>query len=202
MNDQDIRESQEKMIHAWAHNPQADAQVERLIGTVPGRWGRMTPLCRALIVEVGRLLQEKNIVSAGQRCNDLGKTAGLIGATRKGSLHTDLAFIDSMTSGAGLASPALFGYTLPNIPLAEAASQFGLTGPVYAIFAGDKPLTVAQREARCILSVDPRIDFIIACEFDYYSLTPAAGLPASRLRITLTLEDRDAYSHPHISAVE
>jgi len=40
----------------------------------------------------------------------------------------------------------LFSYTLPNIPLAEAAIQYGLTGPVFCIISDD-PYNDALLEA-------------------------------------------------------
>jgi len=72
-----------------------------------------------------------------------------------------------MEDCAGLASPALFGYTLPNIPLAEAAGQFGLTGPVYAFFDIIHPLEKAKLEARQLLTYHPELSFMLACEFDH-----------------------------------
>lgn len=143
-------------------------RVKDLLGEIPGRWGRMTPLSRLLIVETAQALYENAILARGQRFCDLGKNVGLLGATRRGSLHTDLAFIGTMGEGAGLASPALFGYTLPNIPLAEAAVAFGLTGPVYALFDNETPLKSAESEARLLLMMQKDLDLMLACEFDHY----------------------------------
>jgi hypothetical protein len=142
--------------------------VKDLLGEVPNRWGRMNPLSRLLIIETARALYENAIISRGQRLSDQGVKAGLIGATRRGSLHTDQAFITTMAEGHGLASPALFGYTLPNIPLAEAAVAFGLTGPVYALFDTVTPFESAESEARLHLMLQQNLDFMIACEFDHY----------------------------------
>jgi 3-oxoacyl-(acyl-carrier-protein) synthase len=154
--------------YSWAFNDQADDDSVAVLGTVPGRWGRMTPLCRLLLVKIGLLLQEKHIMEKGQKCSDLGLKVGLIGGTRRGSLHTDQAFIRTMENGPGLASPALFGYTLPNIPLAEAASQFGLIGPVYALLEASKPLDSAISEAKRLLLSQKELSFMLACEFDHY----------------------------------
>jgi hypothetical protein len=142
--------------------------IVALLGVLPTRWGRMTPLSRMLIIETARVLQGQGILAPGQKFSDLNRIVGLIGGTKRGSLHTDQAFVETMTEGPGLASPALFGYTLANIPLAEAAVVHGLTGPVYAIFDTLCPLESAQKEARRLLGLQKNLDLMLACEFDYY----------------------------------
>ncbi|CAG36583.1 beta-ketoacyl synthase N-terminal-like domain-containing protein [Desulfotalea psychrophila] len=147
---------------------QADEQVKGLLGSIPPRWGRMSPLSRLLIVELAQLLQEQDLLMPGERLDGKGLNVGLIGASRRGSLFTDRAFVDSMDENSTLASPALFGYTLANIPLAEAALTFGLTGPVYALFADGQPLPTAKKEAQLLLQMQAGIDMMFACEFDHY----------------------------------
>ncbi len=155
--------------YPWAFSDQAGDDIVAALGTIPGRWGRMTPLCRLLIVKIALLLQENGVVERGERCCECGLSAGLVGGTRKGSLHTDLDFIQTMKNGPGLASPALFGYTLPNIPLAEAAGHHGLVGPVYALLDTENPLASAVDEAEMLLRAGRDLSFIVACEFDYYT---------------------------------
>ena len=181
--------------NAWALSAEVDARIGEVLGVIPGRWGRMTPLSRLLIVEVGRVLQGRGILRPGLKCSECGLQAGLIGGTRRGSLHTDLAFIESMKAGPGLASPALFGYTLPNIPLAEAASHYGLIGPVYAVFDEASPLTVAEREARLLLNMQQELSLMLACEFDHY----AGSDGEEELSVTLTLIEQNADSYPGLS---
>ena len=164
-------------------NDRPAKSIEILLGSIPGRWGRMTPLSRLLIVETARILQHHGILACGQRLSDMGKKVGLIGGTRRGSLHTDLAFITTMAAGPGLASPALFGYTLANIPLAEAAVAHGLTGPVYAVFDAETPLKSAQDEAHRLLSMQNDLDLMLACEFDHYEHTGQQ----EELSVTLTV---------------
>ncbi len=153
--------------YSWAFSDQADDNIVAVLGNVPRRWGRMTPICRVLIVDLGKFLWEKGILTQGQKCSDLGMKVGLIGGTRRGSFHTDKAFISTLHNGSGLASPALFGYTLPNIPLAEAAVYYGLVGPVYALLDSKKPLESAVCEAERLLSVQKELSFMLACEFDH-----------------------------------
>jgi hypothetical protein len=157
-----------KIDYSWAFKDQADASIINVLGNIPNRWGRMTPLSRLLIVETGRFFQEKGLLARGQRCDEQGKIVGLIGGTRKGSLHTDSAFLATMEGGPGLASPALFGYTLPNIPLAEVASHYGLIGPVYAIFDSHNPFKSAEREARRLMAMQKDLSMMLACEFDHF----------------------------------
>lgn len=146
-------------------------EVSALLGEVPGRWGRMPLLSRLLIVEAGRALQKAKIMKCGERLCDLGYNVGMIGVTSRGSLYTDQAFRGTMDGGLGLASPALFGYTLPNIPLAEAAVVFGLTGPVYALFEeSEDKFKLAKDEAVRLLTMQQRLDYMLACEFDHYLL--------------------------------
>ncbi|WP_457577492.1 beta-ketoacyl synthase N-terminal-like domain-containing protein [Desulfomarina sp.] len=163
---------------------QADESVSDLLGKVPGRWGRMTPLCRLLILETARLLQNRGLLECGHRFSDSGRRVGLIGGTKRGSLYTDLAFIRSMEEG--LASPALFGYTLPNIPLAETAVAFGLTGPVFAVFDQKTPLEKAELEANRFLESDRSLELMLACCFDHYH----TGNGQEEISVNLTVVEK------------
>lgn len=158
--------------HDWFFLDTPPDDLLPVIGRVPPRWGRMTPLSRMLVAEMGRLLREEGLLPEGGNCFAGGSQAGLIGCCRRGSLQTDLDFIASMKRGVGLASPALFGYTLPNTPLAEAAGHYGLVGPVYAVLADCNPFDVAVLEASEILKAMTDLDFMIAGSFDHI---PASG---------------------------
>ncbi len=153
-------------IYAFAD--QVDKKVEDILVTIPSRWGRMPPLSRAVVVEAGKTLQQNNILPSGSNRDEARKTIGLIGGTRYGSLTTDLAFTETLKNNIALASPAIFGYTLANIPLAEAANQFNLTGPVYAVIDHKNPFTKASKEARRLLATQNNLDLMLACEFDSY----------------------------------
>lgn len=153
----------------WALTGELDKPRAQLLGKLPGRWGRMTPMSRLMIFEVGSLLQRNGIVSSHSMRVEESVTIGIVGATNRGCLHTDEAFLDTMNLGPGLASPALFGYTLPNIALAEAASHYGLVGPVYALFDEVQPLATAVLEAQLLLAAQESLERMIACEFDHYS---------------------------------
>lgn len=178
--------------YTYAYNDQVDEKVIPLIGEIPKRWGRMDPLSRILIVEVGRLLIDRGVIKSGQKCSEVEMTVGLVGATRRGCLQTDYDFLATMEDGAGLASPALFGYTLPNIPLAEAAGQFGLTGPVYAIFETVDPLEKAEREARQLLSYHPELSFMLACEFDH--VEAQEGVKSPLINLTIVENNNESYT--------
>ncbi len=154
------------MTDAFAYLAQDEPDQETLavIGFTPKRWGRMDRFSRLAVVEVGRALR-----LAGLLRDEPGKiivtgSGGLIGASRSGSLATDLAFAQTMAGGLNLASPTLFSYTLPNIALAEAASHYGLTGPVYSLFSGDP--TEVESEAARWLDETPGPDFMVAGSLD------------------------------------
>ncbi len=149
---------------------EAGQELTSLVGSVPRRWGRMNRLSRLLLVETALLLADEGFL-AGEKLSDSGITAGLIGVSRRGSLVTDYDFLATMEAGAGFASPALFGYTLANIPLAEVAVAFGLTGPVYALVGGGEKkelLRYAKQEARRHLSSVAGLNYMLACAFDCY----------------------------------
>lgn len=150
----------------YAFKEMPGPEVEALLGSIPTRWGRMSPLSRAVVVEAGRLLRDNEWLACGCRFSEAGKTVGLIGATRTGSLATDIDFANTLADGFLLASPALFGYTLPNIPLAEAANHYGLIGPVYAIFDDHDPAAAAIDEAKRWLAARPDLSSMLACTFD------------------------------------
>lgn len=153
--------------YSYAFDELATHHVTSALQTIPPRWGRMTPLSRAVVVEAAFFLKKKGLIDKTcEKQNQQGRSIGLIGGSRWGSLATDLAFIKTMEENPAFASPAIFGYTLANIPLAEAASQFGLTGPVYAIIEAKNPLNEAQKEARRLLRHTPGLDMMLACEFD------------------------------------
>ena len=141
-----------------------DSHLSSVIGDIPKRWGRMDTASRIAVIKIGLLLKKANLLSQNYKL-DRNIKAGLIVGTKLGSLYTDLAFSQTLAEGYENASPNLFGYTLPNIPLAEAACQYRITGPVYAIFS-EKPLESATSEAQFWLKNDANISFIIAGELD------------------------------------
>ena len=168
---------------AYARREEPGAEVAALIGTIPTRWGRMSPLSRAVVVEAGRMLTANGWLARGERFATLGRTVGLIGATLTGSVATDLAFADTLAAGFPMASPALFGYTLPNIPLAEAANHYGLTGPVYALFPDRAPLAAAVEEAQRWLAARADLAAMLVCAFDSGS--------AADLTVSFDMVNRD-----------
>jgi 3-oxoacyl-[acyl-carrier-protein] synthase II len=131
-----------------------DFAARNLLGTLPERWGRMGLMGRTALVEIGRVLQKEGMITGDSPSLLPGWTAGLIIGSKKGSLAVDIEYAQSLKAGPGMASPHLFSYTLPNIPLAEAAIQYGLTGPVFCIIS-DNPYNDALLEARQWLTEMP-----------------------------------------------
>ncbi|ADH85826.1 beta-ketoacyl synthase N-terminal-like domain-containing protein [Desulfurivibrio alkaliphilus] len=155
-------------------------EVLALLGEIPGRWGRMPPLSRVLVVETGRVLAAAGLLAGGRRLSDRGLKVGLVGATFTGCLSTDLDFAATLEGGFHLASPALFGYTLPNIALSEAASHYGLVGPVYAIFPGRAPaMAAAIAEAERWLVCRPELDLMLAGTYDALPPRPQGAVASS-----------------------
>lgn len=149
---------------------EAGEELANFLGTIPKRWGRMNRLSRLLLVKTALLLADAGYC-AGEKLSAKGLSVGLIGVSCYGSLQTDYDFLATMDGGAAFASPALFGYTLANIPLAEVAVAFGLRGPVFALIGeGEKEnlLACAKEEAQHYLDSVPELHFMLACAFDCY----------------------------------
>jgi hypothetical protein len=173
--------------YSYAFEDTPDPPTLAVLGSPPSRWGRMPPLCKAMIVETGKFLEKfKNDV--GYSLTEQGKMIGLIGGTTRGSLAPDLDFARTLCEGVNMASPAIFGYTLANIPLAETANHYHLTGPVYALIDEADPLAAAVREARRLVRMQPALHAVIACAFDDL---PHRALD-KRLTVTFALVDNNA----------
>ena len=172
-----------KRLFDYAFQQIPDAETMAVLGDIPGRWGRMPPLSRAVVVEAGRVLKNSALLKSGRSLAEAGITAGLIGGTSKGSFAADMDFAATLTRGPKLASPTIFGYTLPNIPLAEAANHYGLRGPVYAVFDSDNPLDIAVQEAKRLLCMQKHLSLMLACKFDDFD----HGDQNKQLSVTFTL---------------
>lgn len=170
----------------YAYKEEPNPETIEILKSVPSRWGRMPALARLLVVETGRILRSHGYLDSENHLEEKGLIVGLIGGTSRGSLTTDLAFGDSLKAGVDLASPALFGYTLANIPLAEAANHYNLTGPVYALIDQERPLQSAQAECKRILAHSHDIHSMLACGFDEITTKNSDN----QLKITITLVQR------------
>ncbi len=145
-----------------------------ILGTVPKRWGRMDQASRLAVVEVGRSLRVAGLINHVRCKIDDDKIIGLIGGTRRGSLATDLAYGETYAQGLDMASPVFFSYTLANIALAEAASHYGLTGPVYSVYH-ENPFEEAAAEAKRWLAGDSQLYAMLAGELDFVPTNVAGG---------------------------
>lgn len=171
------------LIYKQIYQDQPGQEIRAILGDMPHRWGRMDLLSRMALLEIGRILQTAGLLDRETNRISATNTVGLIAGTRWGSLTTDLAFCNTLLQGPELASPTCFSYTLSNIALAEASSHFGITGPVYSIFAADNPMNKAIEEAVRWLSNDLDISAMVAGELDippsYVKETP----PVARFQI-------------------
>ena len=141
-------------------------KIRAVLGTMPRRWGRMDMLSRMAVVAVGRAFCDSDLLDRQTNKIHGVNIVGLISVTRWGSLITDLAFCETLGQGPELASPTVFSYTLPNIAIAEAAGHFGLTGPVYSIFAEHDLMEKVEQEAMFWLSNQPEISAMVAGRLD------------------------------------
>lgn len=128
------------------YNQALENNARKLLGTLPDRWGRMDMMSRSALVGVGQVLSDAGLLADGVPVLRPGHTGGLIVGSRRGSLASDLEYAETLKQGPGLASPHLFGYTLPNIALAEAAIQYQLTGPAFVLI-DENPFENAVHEA-------------------------------------------------------
>ncbi len=88
------------------------------------RFGRLDDFSRVGLAAIACCLRDAGLEQWQHK-----RAIGIVAATRKGCLTTDLAYLDTLlASGGALASPNLFAYTLPNCFLGEAALRFGLVG--------------------------------------------------------------------------
>ncbi len=96
------------------------------------RFGRMSGYSKLGLAAVAFALRD-----AALDRFDARRPIALFAGSQLGSLSTDRDYFDTvLPENGGLASPALFAYTLANCFLGEAAIQFGLTGPGGVITEG------------------------------------------------------------------
>ncbi len=153
-------------LYGYILEDQAGDEILSILGSVPKRWGRMDAISRLAVVEVGRFLLGEGLLDPVTHRLPPEFVAGLIAGTRRGSLVTDIMYAETLKQGVGVASPLLFSYTLANIALAEAASHYGITGPVYSIYSED-PLKDARLEARRWVSGAKDFTTMIAGTIDF-----------------------------------
>ncbi len=111
-------------------------------------FGRLDKASRMTALAVALALRDAGIPYAPERKQDVG----IIGASREGSLRTDLLYFkDYVDCGRTLARGNLFIYTLPSSPLGEAAIHFGLQGPLLYQTAAAAPLATVIETAEDII---------------------------------------------------
>ncbi len=141
----------------------------KILGTIPDRWGRMNSLSQAALLEIGRLLRNDDLLDKNHKIA-VKNHAGLIVGSRYGSLNTDLEYGQTVAAGPEFTSPALFGYTLPNIPLAEAAIHYNLTGPVFSLFSEDPAAEAIKVSKEWLKDASTNCGLIIAGSLDTLQL--------------------------------
>jgi len=94
------------------------------------RFGRLDLFSRVGVTAVALTLEDAGCAVGRPAEDEDGRfhDIGLIVASASGSLKTDRDFFHSLLQSPGLASPALFVYTLAAAFVGEAALRFGLAG--------------------------------------------------------------------------
>ena len=104
---------------------------------------------------------------------------GIIGASREGSLDSDLLYFkDFIENGRTLSRANLFIYTLPSSAMGEAAIHFGLTGPL---------LFAAGADASFTAFLDMAADMVAAGE----TVRMLAGMILDKSALYLVVDESD-----------
>ncbi len=150
-----------QLVEMCRENEHISTDILDLLGSdVPRRWGRMDLSSRIAIASVAMLKKGAALPEPLENC-------GFIVGSRFGSLATDLSYAAGLL--AGQPSPILFSYTLPNIAPSEAASFFGMRGPVYAVLDSILPLQAARGEAERLFDHIPGLDYMLYAAIDVLS---------------------------------
>jgi 3-oxoacyl-[acyl-carrier-protein] synthase II len=163
------------------------------------RFGRMSGYSKQGIAAIAFALRD-----AGLDRFDAKRPIGIFAGSQLGSLATDLDYFDTvLPESGGLASPALFAYTLANCLLGEAAIQFGLTGPGVVVTEGPGGDGLhALRMALEELASGPAGAVLAGC-CDFPALPPLPGieapLPGALFLVLEPVSARDAAAYPTVS---
>jgi len=101
--------------------------------------------------------------------DDSSPRTGIVLESSAGSLAVDAEFLAEL--GRGIASPALFTYTLPSAGLAEIAIRFRITGPTTCLMAENTSSSIALWEALELLR-SGEIDACLCVACDAFQADP------------------------------
>jgi hypothetical protein len=89
------------------------------------------------------------LYDAGVSCSaDQKQDIGILGTNRAGCLQSNLDFFrDFVANGRTLGRARFFVYTLPSIPVAEAAIHFGCRGPLLYMGFGERGVPALLRQS-------------------------------------------------------
>ncbi|MBK7752926.1 MAG: hypothetical protein IPI41_10100 [Flavobacteriales bacterium] len=131
------------------------------------------------------LVTEPLLQRARQEGADLENRAGLLGISHCGSTVTDQEHWD-IRRGTGLASPAVFVYTLPNIGLGEITIRHRIFGSSLCLLDHEPKTELVLRSIRVLHERD-RMEWIVCLWSDIFAdrydaravlLGPGPGAPA------------------------
>ena len=107
-------------------------------------FGRFDPVSKMTCCAAALALHDAHMTYLRDRKQDIG----IIGTNETGCFESNLRYFrDYIRSGRTLGRGILFVYTLPSIPLAEAAIQFGFQGPLLYIDAPEERMPMLLNRA-------------------------------------------------------
>jgi 3-oxoacyl-[acyl-carrier-protein] synthase II len=155
------------------------------------RFGRMSDYSKLGVAAVAFALRD-----AGLDRFDAKRPIGVVADSALGCLSTDIEYHDTLLpAGGGLASPALFAYTLANCFLGEAAILFGLTGPGVVLTGdpGGDRLDAMRTAVEMLATGECGVVVAGCCDHPTVPAPPGIpGVPPGAL--FLVLESREARS--------
>jgi len=148
-----------KWQYADPHGLYAQLLKDSILPYPIENFGRFNQDSRLTCLSIALALYDAGVAYSKGNKQDIG----ILGTSPDGALNANLAYFkDYVDAGRKLGRGNLFIYTLPSSPLAEAAINFGLQGPLLYMRYLEKPqenllaqaeLMIKNKETRAILAV-------------------------------------------------
>ncbi len=126
------------------------------------KFHKMDPLAKLAV-----LVAEPVLRVARERGADLAGSTAVLALGSSGCLASDVEHW-RVRQATGLASPAVFVYTLPNIGVGELTIRHGMHGPSLCLMT-EEPDTAEARMAARLLRRDPRVRWLVCLWTDIFA---------------------------------
>ena len=111
-------------------------------------FARFNDVSKITCCAAGLALYDAGMLSPARSKDDVG----LIGTSTDGCLQSNLHYFqDYIENGRTLARGGLFSYTLPSSPMADAAINFGLKGPLIYMAFQQKQVPLLLQQAKTMI---------------------------------------------------